>query len=302
MKKIVLIGGSGYIGLVLAEYFTNQQYEVIIVARHQPKKMPEKVKFLSWDGKNVGEWVNSLENATAIINLAGKSVNCRYTDKNKAQIFASRLDSTSCIGKAIQNCKNPPKTWFNSSTGTIYRHAEDHYQDEKNGEKGSGFSVEVATQWEKAFDDAKTPQTRKIALRMSIVFGKNGGAFPYYANLAKYFLGGKMGKGTQRISWVHEFDLCRCIDFLINNEHLEGAFNIASTDAMTNSDLMQRLRKHYKVLFGMPSTKLMLEIGTYFLGSETELVLKSRWVYPQRLLEAGFKFEYDTIDRALVVL
>ncbi|TAG88941.1 MAG: TIGR01777 family protein [Bacteroidetes bacterium] len=302
MKKIILMGGSGYVGLVLAKYFIEKNYEVIIVARHQPKNMPSQVKFMNWDGENLGEWAKSFENAEVIINLAGKSVNCRYNEKNKAQIFSSRLKSTAVIGKAIQNCENPPKNWFNSSTGTIYRHAEDYHQDENKGEKGKGFSVEVATQWEKIFNEAITPHTRKIALRMSIVFGKSGGAFPYYARLAKYGLGGKMGKGTQRISWVHDYDLCRCIDFLIENKHLEGAINIATPDAVTNEDFMKKLRKHYKVFFGLLSTTLMLRFGTYLLGSETELILKSRWVYPQRLLEAGFNFEYDTVDKALKFL
>ncbi len=301
MQKLILFGGNGYIGQVLKDFFVNNGYEIILVARNDIKNPSQNnYKFVKWNAKNIeNSWKNELENADVVINLAGKSVNCRYNERNKAEIFSSREVTTKLIGEAIAQCQNPPKTWLNASTGTIYRHATDRPQDEITGEIGSGFSVEVAKLWEKTFLDAKTPQTRKITLRMSIIFGKTGGAFPYYANLAKWGLGGKMGKGDQMISWLHDEDLCHSLLFLIKNTDLEGTFNLASPYAMRNDAFMALLRTHYKAWFGLPSTKLMLEIGTFLLQSETELILKSRWVMPKRLLDAGFTFKYNTVKEAL---
>jgi uncharacterized protein len=294
-RKIIITGGSGYIGQVLAQYFIHQKDEVCIISRNKPKNLPQGVSFAYWDSKNLGDWTDLLENSTAVINLAGKSVNCRYTEANKAEIFASRLDSTKIVAEAISQCKTPPAIWLNSSTGTIYRHAEDRPMDEYSGEIGSGFSVNVATSWEKVFFESLVPSnTRKITLRMSIVFGDSGGAFPYYANLAKWGLGGKMGKGKQKISWIDDQDVCRAIDFLIENSHLDGVFNLASPEAISNADFMRLLRNTYKIPFGLPTAHWMLKIGSWLLGTETELVLKSRWVYPKRLLDAGFIFISNT--------
>lgn len=307
MKTIIIFGGNGYIGQVLKNFFVGKGYSVTIIARNdlknQPKNLPLNYTFLQWNGKNIEtHWQKALENAEVVINLAGKSVNCRYNEKNKAEIFSSRQITTQIIGEAIAQCQNPPKTWLNASTGTIYRHATDHPQDEIGGEIGSGFSVQVAKLWEKTFLEANTPNTRKITLRMAIIFGKNGGAFPYYANLAKYGLGGKMGKGDQMISWLHDEDLCEALLFLINEQKMEGIFNLASPHAVRNDTFMTLLRKHYGAWFGLPSTKLMLEIGSFLLQSETELILKSRWVMPKRLIDAGFIFKYNTIIEALKVL
>jgi len=292
-RKIVITGGSGYIGVVLAHFFRKQNNEVHIISRNKPKNLPEGVLFSSWDSKTLGEWANAFENATAVINMAGKSVNCRYNEANKAEIFASRLDSTKIIAQAISKCTHPPAVWLNSSTGTIYRHAEDRPMDELTGEIGVGFSVEVAKSWEKTFFEASLPSSvRRVALRMSIVFGDSGGAFPYYARLAKFGLGGKMGSGTQKISWIEDQDLCRALDFLIERSELEGCFNLAAPEAIDNKDFMRLLRKAYKIPFGLPTTRWMLKLGAWLLGTETELILKSRWVYPKRLLDAGFIFSY----------
>ncbi len=309
MKKLIIFGGNGYIGQVIKDFFAEKQYKITIIARNDIKSQeanknkPKNYTFVKWNAKNVeNHWKNELENADVVINLAGKSVNCRYNEKNKAEIFSSREITTRIIGEAIKQCQNPPKTWLNASTGTIYRHATDKPQDEITGEIGAGFSVEVAKLWEKTFFEAETPQTRKIALRMAIIFGKKGGAFPYYANLAKWGLGGKMGKGNQMISWLHDEDLCNALDFLIGKTHLEGVINLASPYAMRNDAFMQLLRTHYKAWFGLPSTKLMLQIGTFLLQSETELILKSRWVMPKKLLDEGFTFKYNTVEEALKAL
>jgi uncharacterized protein (TIGR01777 family) len=293
MRKIVITGGSGYIGGVMARYFLQKGDEVHVISRHKTSQIPSESHFHPWDAKSLGAWTEAFENATAIINMAGKSVNCRYNEANKAEIYASRLDSTRVIGEAIEKSSKPPLVWLNASTGTIYRHAEDRPMDEISGEMGTGFSVDVAQRWEKAFFDAPT-RIRKIALRMSIVFGDSGGAFPYYANLAKYGLGGKMGNGKQKISWIDDQDLCKAIDFLIENSHLEGVFNLASPEAISNKDFMQLLRKAYKMPIGLPSTRWMLSMGAWLLDTETELILKSRWVYPKRLLDAGFQFATTT--------
>ncbi|WP_338815625.1 TIGR01777 family oxidoreductase (plasmid) [Bernardetia sp. Wsw4-3y2] len=287
-KKIVLAGGTGFVGKYLQKKFSELGYEVIIIARNTS---------VNW--KNPDEITEALEHAEMLVNLAGKSVDCRYNEKNKNEILLSRTETTKILGEAIKNCKFPPKIWFNSSTATIYRHAEDRAMTEKEGEIGTGFSVGIATAWEKEFFSFGLERTRKIALRMAIILGKDGGVIPAYKNIVRFGLGGKQGNGNQMFSWLHIHDLYRIILFLQENENLEGVFNCSSPNPVKNTELMRIVREKMKIPFGMPTPKLLLEIGAFFIRTETELLLKSRWVIPQRLQDEGFKFDYPNLGKAI---
>jgi hypothetical protein len=289
MKKIVIAGGTGFLGSFLRSKFKSRGNEVIVIAR--------KNGDVAWNDKE--GIIAALNGADVVINLAGKSVDCRYTEKNKKEIMASRIETTKLIGQSILQCVIPPKLWINSSTATIYRHAEDRPMTEENGEIGKGFSVNVARQWEKTFFDFHLPATRQIALRTAIVLGKVGGALQPLKRLAQLGFGGKQGKGNQLFSWIHIEDLFQIILFLINHEELHGVFNCSSPNPVTNEIFMASLRKvlHKRTGIGMP--EWFLKIGAVLIATETELILKSRWVLPKRLLDAGYKFNYSSLQPAL---
>jgi uncharacterized protein (TIGR01777 family) len=298
MAKIVLAGGSGIIGQMLAAHFTGKGDEVIVLTRGS-NRIKNNVKYVNWNGAGIGNWLAELEESDVLINLTGKSVNCRYNDENKKEILSSRLNATKILGEVLGMLKHPPKIWINTASATIYRYADDRPQDEYTGELGTGFSVDVCKQWEAAFFEQGTPGTRKIGLRIAITLGSNDGVMPYYLNLAKFGLGGKQGSGKQYFSWVHESDVIGIIDFLIAHEELEGVFNVAAPNPVQNSELMNVVRAVVKAPFGLPATKWMLEIGARFLNTETELILKSRWVIPTRLLEEGYTFNVTHIKEAI---
>jgi len=288
-KKIVIAGGTGFIGQYLEKKFTNSGYEVIIISRQS--------HHLSWT--NHRGIVEALDHAEMLINLAGKSVNCRYNDTNKKEILSSRTETTHILGTALLACEYPPPLWINSSTATIYRHAEDKPMTEASGEIGTGFSVDVAKEWEKSLFSYKLTQTRQVALRITIVLGKGGGVMPAFQNLVKFGLGGVQGTGSQMFSWIHIEDLYRIILFLNENENLSGVFNCASPQAVTNRELMAHLRSAMNQNFGLPSPKWLLEMGAVLIRTETELILKSRWVVPERIEKEGFEFTFDTLEKAL---
>lgn len=298
MSKLVIAGGTGFLGAVIISYFKDTFDEIVLLSRKQ-KKSEAHCKTVIWDAKNIGLWASELEDADVLINMAGRSVDCRYNQKNKELILNSRVDSTKVLGEAIKLSKKPPKVWLNSSTATIYRHSLDKEMDEETGEMGKGFSVGVAKAWEKSFFEAKTPHTRKVALRTAIVLGKNGGALQPMIKITKLGLGGKQGSGHQKISWIHEDDFVQIIDFCIKNNTLSGAINVASPHSSDNKTVMRLLRKTLKIPFGIPSNKILLEIGAFLINTETELLLKSRNVIPKRLLEEGFIFAYDDLEMAL---
>lgn len=298
MNRVVIAGGSGFIGQILAEHFENHGKEVIILTR---KKNDSQIKFghpVFWDAQSLGSWVNSLESAQAVINLCGKSVDCRYTRRNKGLIYSSRLDSTRVIGEAIKGLKQPPKVWINSSSATIYRHAEDRRMDEYTGEIGTGFSVDVCQQWEKTLLDSNCT-IRKVALRSSLVLGKSGSVFAAFKDLARKGLMGTQGSGSQFVSWIHEKDFIHAIDFIIQNESISEAINICAPNPVTNKYFMQSLRSSLGTKFGLRTHAWMAKIGALFLGTEAELILKSRNVVPTRLIENGFEFDFPYIDDAL---
>ncbi|RNF38902.1 TIGR01777 family oxidoreductase [Planococcus salinus] len=288
-KKVVLAGGTGFIGRYLEQQFTDTGYEVLIISR-QPQH-------ISWDDKN--GIIDALEGAEMLINLAGKSVNCRYTEKNKREIYNSRTITTETLGEAIQACYNPPPLWINSSTATIYRHAEDRPMTEANGELGRGFSVDVGKAWEQTLFSFQLPRTRQVALRLAIVLGQGGGVMTPYENLVRFGLGGKQASGNQMFSWIHIEDVYRIILFLQGRDDLSGVFNCSAPKPVTNRELMKQVRRAMGRKIGLPAPAWLLEMGAVFIRTETELIFKSRWVFPDRLLKQGFRFKYPAIDQAL---
>jgi len=294
MKTIIIAGGSGFLGQVLENYFSSKGYKIKILTRK-----PTKENHIYWDAKTLGDWTSLLEKTDGLINLTGKSVDCRYTIKNKKLIYDSRVESTGVLGNAINKCKNPPKVWFNSSTATIYRHSLDKKMTEATGEIGNDFSMNIAKSWEKAFNEIKNPKTRKIILRTSIALGKKGGALIPLRNLTKFGLGGKQGLGNQKVSWIHELEFARAVEFLLNDEKLNGIFNLSVPEPTDNKTLMKTLRKTMNISFGITHPIWLLKLGAFFIGTETELVLKSRNVIPERLLKNGFKFKFTDHKIAL---
>lgn len=301
MNKIITItGANGFTGKYLSEFYLKKGWTVKALAR-RPEGLAEGVEYHHWDGETLDEWQSAFEGAEAVVNLAGRTVNCRYNDENKRQILESRTTTTRLVGEAIAACSNPPKAWLNSSTATIYRNAIDHYQTESEGEIGEGFSVNVAKAWEGELHKAKIdPAIRKIALRTSLVMADEPGTvLEVFRGLAKKWLGGKMGSGKQMVSWISINDWCRSIEWLIENPDATGAYNLVAPEALSNAELMKLIRKDVGRSFGLPAMEWMLEIGAFFMRTETELIVKSRWVYPERLLEEGFKFEQITFEDVL---
>lgn len=291
--KIIITAGTGFLGKNLEKYFTEKGHQVYILTRN-PKRKNE----IFWDAKTLGEWKGVLENADVIINLAGKSVDCRYTEKNKQEIYSSRINSTRILQQAIDQCTHKPKIWLNSSSATIYIHSEKNVNTEENGIIGDDFSMNICKSWENEFSKSETEIVRKVALRTSIVLGNNGGAFPKLKMLTKFGLGGKQGRGEQKVSWIHIQDFCRAVEFIINDENIFGKINITAPNPLANQEFMKNLRKEMKVPFGLNAPVWQLEIASIFLKTETELLLKSRNVYPEKLLKDGFQFLFPDVESA----
>jgi uncharacterized protein (TIGR01777 family) len=300
-KKIILAGGAGFIGQALAAWF-GKDNETVILSRSV--NYPEadsgyNIRYCRWDGKTVEpHWAREIDGADIVINLAGRSVNCRYTPQNRQEILDSRIDATTALGQAIQKAVVPPKLWINAASATIYRHAEDRPQDEYTGEFHDDFSVRVCKAWEKAFEAQRTPFTRKIGLRLAITLGKGGALIPYL-RLAKLGLGGPQGNGRQLFSWIHTDDLCRCVEWFFDHPELEGIYNLSSPRPVSNAVFMEALRKAVGRSIGLPAPEWLLRIGAALIGTETELILKSRWVLPTKLQEAGFSWRYGRIEEAI---
>jgi uncharacterized protein len=299
MKKVVIAGGTGFLGKILSEHFAAQGWHVVILSRGNAFPLHQGIQVIHWDARSVGDWEQYLENTEVLINLCGRSVDCRYNEKNKRLIYASRLESTTALGTAIRNLNHPPKVWLNASSATIYRHSEDREMDEMSGELGSGFSVDVCQKWEKTFFDCATPHTRKIALRTALVLGKHGGVFPVYKSLVHKGLGGIQGNGKQFVSWLHARDFIDIISFIIRHPEMQGAVNVCAPEPVTNRKFMKSLRESLGIGFGLRTYTWMLKIGALLMGTEEELVLKSRRVVPGKLAKAGYRFEFSNIKAAL---
>jgi uncharacterized protein len=298
MPRLLIFGGSGFLGRYLTNYYLANGWDVVIIARHQPQPF-DGARFVAWDGQTLGDWARELENADAVINLAGRSVNCRYTTENKRQIYASRLESTALIAKAIANAQNPPPVWLNSSSATIYRHAHDRAMNETSGEIGSGFSVDVCQKWEHALFETTLPKTRRVAMRLAMTFGAGkASVWEAFATLVRLGFGGPMAGGKQFVSWVHVRDFVRATHWLIEHPALEGAVNISSPHPLPNAQFLSALRRALHVPYALPVAQWQLELGAFAMGTETELLLKSRRVVPQKLLDSGFEFEFPKWEKA----
>ncbi|WP_126244959.1 TIGR01777 family oxidoreductase [Chitinophaga rhizosphaerae] len=298
-KRIVIAGGAGFIGKGLVEEWGENNF-IVILTRSQPAPPAHgNVSFLHWDGATLGNWATALEGADLLLNLCGKSVNCRYTPANKNEIFDSRTRSTEALGAAVRRCKNPPALWVNAASATIYRHAEDRPMDEYTGEFHSDFSVQVCQRWESAFNRQETPGTRKVILRMAIVIGAQGGVMDPYLNLLKFGLGGRQGSGKQKFSWVHIADVAGMLEFFMEHGDCSGVYNCSSPQPTDNRGFTATLQKVCGYYFGLPAPAWMLRIGAALIGTETELLLKSRWVLPTRVTEAGYAFKYPGVEEAL---
>lgn len=292
-KTVVVAGASGFIGTYLRRRFQEDGWTVRTIGRKGTGSSAA-----AWDDD--AGMVRVLNGAALVVNLAGRSVSCRYNRRNKAEILNSRVATTEALGRAIAQCQEPPSTWLNASTGTIYRDARDRPQSEDDGDLGAGFSVDVAKAWEAALEAAATPDTRKITLRIAIALGRGGGALAPFANLARLGLGGHMGDGRQRFSWIHVEDLYRSIRFLHAHTAVTGPVNVASPDVVSNREMMRLVRRAYGARFGLPTPAWLLRAGAVLIRTETELVLKSRWVQPQKLLDAGFVYSQPELGRALL--
>jgi len=304
--KIVIPGGSGQVGTVLACAFHERGDEVVVLSRTETTAQPWRV--VRWDGESAGDWASEFEGADAIINLAGQSVNCRYTPENRKIITESRVKSTRIVGQAIAETNSAPRVWLQASTATLYAHRYDAPNDEETGIIGGSepnapdtwrFSIDVVKKWERELKAAATPLTRKVLMRSAIVMSpRAGGPFDILLRLVRFGLGGRFGDGKEFVSWIHHQDLVRSVVWLIQNEQLEGPVNLAAPNPLPNSQFMQGLRKAWGMPFGLPAAEWMLELGACALGSETELMLKSRRVIPGRLTKSGFAFQFPTWEEA----
>ena len=298
--RIVIPGGSGQVGQVLARHFHGAGHDVTVLSR---RAGVAAWRVVVWDGVTAGDWVSAMEGSDVCINLTGRSVNCRYNAANRKQIFDSRVFSTGLLNAVIGGLERPPAVWLNSSTATIYRHSLDKAMDEFTGELGGGeagapdtwnFSIDVAKGWEEAFFGTTTPRTRKVALRSAMTFSPDeGGVFDVFLRLVRFGLGGTQGKGTQYVSWIHEADFIRAVELLIADDRFTGAVNLAAPNPLPNREFMRAMREAWGIWVGLPAAEWMIELGTWAMRTESELVLKSRRVVPGRLLEAGFQFEYS---------
>ncbi len=298
--KVVIPGGAGQVGSILARAFHQEGHEVVVLSR-SPSTAPWRMA--AWDGRTVApEWSREIDGADVVINLAGRSVNCRYSAANRREILSSRIDSVRAVGEAIERAKRAPAVWLQASTATIYEHRYDAPNDESHGRLGGSetdapdtwrFSIEVATRWEQALAEADTPHTRKVALRSAMTMSPDrGGVFDTFLRLVRFGMGGQIGDGRQFVSWIHDVDFVRAIRWIIDRDDLAGPVNVSAPNPVPNAEFMRSLRQAWGIPFGLPSAGWMLEIGAAILGTETELILKSRRVTPGLLLATGFQFEF----------
>ena len=288
MKKVVIAGGTGFIGSYLTKRFRENGYKVLIVSRGK--------KNISWKPLDLEDAVNEAE---LVINLSGKSINSKHTESNKIELLESRLDPTLWIGNAIQACDTPPKLWINASASGIYKPSTTHAMTEDKYEIASGFLAELVLQWEKAFFGFHLSETRQVALRTSVVLGRDGGALKPLTRLTYFGLGGTQAEGTQMFSWIHIEDYFQIVLFMMRNPQLHGIFNCTSPTPVTNKKFMLMLRKSLGVKVGIPAPKFAITWGAELIGTEPELILNSSYLAPKHLLDAGYKFSFPTLDKAL---
>lgn len=297
---VVIFGANGFLGRYLTRHLLRKGREVVAVARERFEG-DAGAMFIEWDGRTLGSWALALEGAATVVNLAGRSVHCRYTPENRDEIMQSRVASTKVIGEAIAACEDPPQLWINSSTATIYRDARDEAQTEWTGEFGEGFSVEVASRWEETFFAAVCPGvTRKVVLRKGMVLGNEpDSVFGVVSRLANLGLGGSMAGGGQRVSWIHMDDFLGVVEWIEDQPLVDGVVNVTAPECPTNEEWMRGFREMVAMPLGLPSARWMLEVGALIMRTEAELVTKSRWVKPARLEQLGFRWRWPSLRAAL---
>lgn len=306
--RIVIAGGTGQVGGGLRRWHAAAGHDVVVLSR-RPESLEPGIRHRVWDGRSVGDWAAELDGADVVVNLAGRSVSCRYTDENLRQMMDSRVDSTRAIGRALEQAARPPAVWLQMSTATIYADRRDAANDEATGIIGGHeadvpayweFSVRIARRWEAAQQEADLPRTRRVALRTAMVMSPDrGGVFDYLSWMARLGLGGPVAGGGQYVSWIHMRDFCRAVDLLIERRDLDGPVNLAAPGPLPQRDLMRELRRAWGGRPGLPATRAMAALGAWALRTDTELLLKSRRVVPGRLLEAGFSFDYPDWPEAV---
>ncbi|GAB3233540.1 TIGR01777 family oxidoreductase [Glycomyces halotolerans] len=295
--RIVLPGGTGQVGTMLYRALTAAGHEVVVLTRRSQARHE-----VQWDAESMGPWAEEIDGSDVVVNLAGRSVNCRYDQENLRQMLASRVRSARLVGEAIAAAERPPKLWLQMSTATVYAHRFDEPNDEATGLIGGdepdvpdywSFSVHIAKAWEKAQATARTPRTRKVAMRTAMVMSPDrGGVFDVLLRMVRLGLGGPVAGGRQYLSWIHDHDFARAVEFLIDHDDIEGPVNLASPGPLPQAEFMRELREAWGRRFALPATKWMAELGAFVMRSDTELLLKSRRVVPGRLREAGFEFAY----------
>jgi uncharacterized protein (TIGR01777 family) len=301
MKKIILPGGTGFLGTALARELIARDYEVVILTRRQCRLSDTelaRVRHVPWDAKTLGPWARELEGAEAVVNFTGRNVNCRYDARNRRAILESRVDSVRVLNEAILACAAPPKTFVQAATLAILGDAGDEPKDDA-APPGVGFSPDVAKAWERAFYETPTPGTRKVLLRISFALAANGGALRTLAALTRCFLGGTVGRGSQYVSWVHLADLCRVIVWAIENHRAAGTYNATAPNPVTNATFMRELRRALRRPWSPPAPAWAVRLGCVILRTEPELALWGRRGIPKRLLEEGFTFRFTDVRAAL---
>ena len=296
--RIVIAGGSGHIGKILLKHFQKQQHDIKILTRNTKKEDP----FIYWDGQTLGAWQKVVDESDMVINLAGRTVDCRPNKKNLKEMMDSRIDSTRVMGEAISQCQNPPKLWLQMSTATIYAHSFNKANDEYTGTIGGNepgvpdtwhYSISIAKNWEKTLFESQTPSTRKVAIRSALIVSPlKKGYFDVLLSLVKRGMGGTIAGGKQYVSWIHEEDFIQAMEYVISHEDIKGAINFSSPYPLPQKEFMSHIRSACGFKISLPITKWMAEIGAVFLRTDTQLILKSRRVVPKRLLSYGFQFQF----------
>jgi uncharacterized protein (TIGR01777 family) len=296
-KRIVIAGGSGFIGTALAREFTARGNEVIVLTR-RARRRGDRVREVVWDGEHSGDWTNFLEGAAAVVNLTGRSINCRHTPENLREITASRVNSVRALAAALGQLQTPPRVWVQAGAAGFYGDRKDNFCDE-HSPAGNDALAGICQQWEAAFNSALVPQTRRVLLRIGFVLGRDGGALPVLARLTKCFLGGTIGSGRQYVSWIHLADLVRMFIAASENENFSGTLNAVAPNPVTNAEFMRELRRVWHRPWCPPAPEFAVKIGSRLMGSEASLALVSQRCSPKKFVEAGFEFQFPDLSAAL---
>lgn len=301
-QKIVLAAGTGMLGKALTKRFSQNTAEIVVLSR-SPRAKSGNVRTVVWDGRNPGNWCNELEGADLLVNLTGRSINCRHTSENKKLILESRINAVNALAQAVEHCKTPPAVWVQASAGAIYL-AGGQTSTENGSTNGSGFMADVCRSWEAVFNNVGESNggIRKVILRIGIVLGKNEGAFPKLKALAKLGLGGKAGDGKQMMSWIHEEDLASMIEWITINNTISGPVNCCSPEPLSNADFMKTLRGVMRMPIGLPAPAFAIKMAAALMDTEASLVLDSMWMSPEKIVQSGFTFSYPKAKDAFINL